>query len=142
MPVAVLSETGDVLLLREHDADHGGGDVVVAIDESDEQEQKGERALRCHQCNAPITTMKERTSRGGQHLHTVFNPAGIVYEIGCFNQAPGCVAPGAASGEFSWFAGYSWRVAFCALCLEHLGWYFSGGEAAFFGLIVNRLKAD
>jgi len=141
MPATVLRETGDVLLLREQ-ADHAGSDAAIDIDESDEQEQEDERALRCRRCNAPITTVKERTSRDGQHQHTVFNPAGIVYEIGCFGQAPGCVAPGAASREFTWFAGYHWRVAFCALCFEHLGWYFSGGEAAFFGLILNRLTDD
>lgn len=141
MPDALLRETANVFLLRDQ-ADCTGGDAAIGVDESDERQQKGERVLRCRRCNAPITTFKEQTSRDGQHRHTVFNPAGIVYEIGCFRQAPGCVAPGAASREFSWFAGYSWRVAFCALCLEHLGWYFSGGEAAFFGLIVNRLAAD
>ncbi len=141
MAITVLKETGDMLLLREQ-VDHAGSDAGIDIDEANERRQEGERALRCRQCNAPITTLKERTSRDGQHHHTVFNPAGIVYEIGCFSQAPGCVAPGTASREFTWFAGYRWRVAFCALCLEHLGWYFSGGDAAFFGLIFNRLTAD
>lgn len=105
----------------------------------DKQDREHERAIRCSRCGTPITSAKQRIGRDGKHLHTVLNPAGIVFEIGCFREAQGCLAHGPASLEFSWFAGYSWRVAFCSACAEHLGWYFSAGDDAFWGLIVNRL---
>ena len=66
------------------------------------------------------------------------NPAGIVYEIGCFRRAPGCLPFGPSSGEFAWFSGYIWQVVYCRGCQQHLGWMFSG-EDRFFGLIVNKL---
>ncbi|MBE0583687.1 MAG: hypothetical protein IH612_07950 [Desulfofustis sp.] len=141
MPDLWPTDIADPLWLREASG-RPDGDAAIGTDESDDDEQSGERVLRCRRCSAPITTEKQRVSRHGQHRHTVFNPAGIVYEIGCFQQAQGCLVPGAASLEFSWFAGYSWRVAFCSVCFEHLGWYFSGGDDGFFGLVLNRLTAD
>jgi len=68
------------------------------------------------------------------------NPHGIVFEIGCFTAVKGCGYVGPPSDEFSWFAGYDWRVAVCFMCLTHLGWFFSSaGKESFHGLILDRL---
>ena len=112
---------------------------ILAKDQ-DEHEEKEEKILLCKKCNAAIAKEIDRISRAGKHLHTFFNPAGVVYEIGCFRQASGCYAGGPLSKEFSWFADYSWQISFCASCSEHLGWFFSSSEDTFFGLIANRLK--
>ena len=116
----------------------GPGDSVDVLD-ADDTDQEQDKGLRCGACNFLITSVKEQCSRSGKNRHTFFNPAGIVYEIGCFKRAPGCLVYGPSSREFAWFEGYRWQISYCTECLEHLGWYFSSGDDAFFGLIVNRL---
>jgi len=104
----------------------------------DESEDEQSRALLCRACSIPITTAKQRIEKEGKHLHTFFNPAGIVYEVGCFRNAPGCVTYGPPSSEFAWFSGYTWQIVCCRKCREHLGWVFAA-EDEFFGLIVRKL---
>ena len=109
------------------------------VEEDIEFDEKEEGMLRCKQCEAGITKRGDQTTRAGKHQHTFFNPAGIVYEIGCFQRATGCLIEGEKSREFSWFADYSWQISFCRSCTTHLGWFFSSGDDTFFGLILNRL---
>ncbi|BDD88832.1 cereblon family protein [Desulfofustis limnaeus] len=136
-------QTKNLAVMRLRDAAKSRDPGVKDEAASREQDHRGsERAIRCGRCGAPITSPRHRIGRAGRHLHTVFNPAGIVYEIGCFREARGCQAGGPASREFSWFAGYLWRVAFCSACAEHLGWYFSAGDDGFWGLIINRLRDE
>lgn len=124
--------------LRE---DPGGAVVSATVPDAENERSEGsEKALRCRTCGVVVTSERERIGRAGQHLHTFFNPAGIVYEIGCFDRAPGCLQQGDPSDEFSWFAGYTWQVVICIGCLEHLGWYFSHAADHFFGLILTRLQ--
>ena len=105
-----------------------------------ESNKKDERAICCGHCGAPITATRHRIRQAGSHLHTVFNPAGIVFEIGCFNEAPGCRLAGESSSEFTWFTGYFWRLALCLRCSAHLGWHYARDGSEFFGLIVNHLR--
>lgn len=136
----LIASTPPEVFFRD-DAGRPGGRSRTIVDDGDDSEQEQEKALFCKMCDAPITTDKQRFSKNGKHLHTFFNPAGVVYEIGCFRDAPGCLVHGPVSREFSWFAEHGWQVAFCTVCLEHLGWYFSSSQNAFFGLIINRLRA-
>ena len=96
------------------------------------------RALLCKVCDQVITTEEERISISGQHVYTRVNPGGFAYTFACFREAPGCRGVGAASYEHAWFAGHCWRIAVCAGCGEHLGWYFRNGNV-FYGLIRDRL---
>lgn len=89
-----------------------------------------------------MTSERARIEVGGAHEHERMNPAGIAYLIGCFREAPGCVAVGQSSAHFSWFPGCTWRVAVCGSCLGHLGWAFQGGGITFHGLILARLVPD
>lgn len=127
------------MVFRERGDKPATGSSILADDQA-EHEEKAERVLLCKQCDAGIAKEKDRASRAGKHLHTFFNPAGIVYEIGCFSRASGCYVDGPLSNEFSWFADYSWQISFCGACSKHLGWFFSSGDDTFFGLIVNRLR--
>lgn len=108
---------------------------------SPEATQNQPPALLCRQCLGFITRPGERIVVNGTHHHTFANPHGIVFEIGCFQQAPGCAAAGPPTDEFSWFAGYNWRIAICANCLTHMGWLFTaaGGGSRFYGLILDNL---
>ena len=108
--------------------------------EKDAESPEGEAFIVCRQCRRPITRKEERFSIQGAHRHTFANPHGLVFEIGCFRNAVGCGYAGPDSEEFTWFAGYRWRVCYCASCLTHLGWLFtSTGGGAFHGLILERL---
>lgn len=97
-------------------------------------------ALYCRACGRSITARDQAVTVHSSFRHTFFNPAGVVFEIGCYKQAAGCRKEGIPSSDFSWFSGYLWSVALCSGCQTHLGWYFDSGSAAFWGLIVNKLK--
>ena len=94
--------------------------------------------LRCLVCRSIVTEQAQAIRIDGRHEHAFFNPAGIAYELRCFRQAPGALAQGTPTAEFSWFAGHRWQIALCAVCQSHLGWLFTG-PSSFFGLIGNRL---
>jgi hypothetical protein len=116
------------------------GDTAILEKEAEERSPEKEEYILCRQCHHAITRPAERIVMQGSHRHTFANPHGIVFEIGCFRSVTGCGYAGAASDDFSWFAGYSWRVCVCALCLTHLGWMFSRmGSDTFHGLILDRL---
>jgi hypothetical protein len=100
-----------------------------------------ENRLFCASCKHLITRQEERIAVAGGHEHACTNPHGFQYRIGCFRAAPGCTAAGTAEAKFTWFRGYTWRLALCAGCRAHLGWLFEAGGASFYGLIVNRLTA-
>lgn len=112
----------------------------VVIDEEREQKPEEEKFIICRQCRQAITRPRDRITVQGSHHHTFANPHGLVFDIGCFKNVQGCGYAGPASDEFTWFAGYSWRVGFCRVCLTHLGWIFlaSSGDS-FHGLILDRL---
>ena len=97
-------------------------------------------ALYCKACGNAITAKDQAITVSSSFRHTFFNPAGIVFELGCYKQAPGCMIAGVPSSEFSWFSGYLWSFALCLSCEAHLGWCFESGTSVFWGLILNKLK--
>jgi hypothetical protein len=116
------------------------GEIATVEEEAAERSPEEEEYIICRQCHQPITRSEERISIQGSHRHTFANPHGIVFDIGCFRNVISCGYAGEATDEFSWFAGYRWRVCFCAMCLTHLGWIFSSkGGDIFHGLILDRL---
>jgi hypothetical protein len=121
-----------------------GRRVDQAQEESPEERDEARRkdSLYCAKCHYPITRQSDRIGVNEKHQHVFANPHGYIYRIGCFGQAPGCVAVGGESSEFTWFPGYSWRVVVCGQCLTLLGWSFRSQESLFFGLIVDKLAED
>lgn len=97
--------------------------------------------LLCSACTSRVTPQDQAVSVNGRHGHAFFNPAGIAFEIRCFQTAPGTVPQDRPSTDFTWFPGYSWQIVLCGTCRTHLGWRFAGEGAAhaFFGLIASRL---
>ncbi|OIN96423.1 MAG: hypothetical protein AUJ48_01585 [Deltaproteobacteria bacterium CG1_02_45_11] len=113
---------------------------IVVEDKAEEKESDQEEYILCRQCRQIITSWAERIEVQGSHQHAFANPHGIVYQIGCFKSVRGCRYAGPATEEWSWFRGFSWRIAVCSMCLTHLGWfYMKSGYESFNGLILDRL---
>ncbi len=93
----------------------------------------------CRSCMAIISNAGEKINVNGSHVHTFANPHGLVFDIGCYNAAPGCAYSQQASDEFTWFKGYSWRIAVCRACMAHLGWLFISGQSNFTGLSLEAI---
>lgn len=101
---------------------------------------KQDRAWLCARCQATVTQNRCRRECNGGFSQRFTNPHGIEFEIGCFDQAEGCRLSGTPSHDWSWFAGYAWRIGVCVGCGAHLGWGFSNASGdVFFGLILDRL---
>lgn len=99
------------------------------------------REIVCATCAHTITTVEARISVLDGHEHRFMNPAGLLFHIGCFAEAPGCLVIGPPSDEYPWFPGHSWRLALCAACAQHLGWHFQPrGGSGFFGLCLDRVR--
>ena len=111
----------------------------IGKEEEKEEVSPGE-AIYCRACGGAVTARDQKIAVHGSHTHTFFNPAGVVFELGCFSAAPGCHSAGVASSEFTWFAGYVWRFTLCRQCNSHLGWVFEMADSSFWGLILANLK--
>jgi hypothetical protein len=132
-----LSIDEGVYLLRIPLPDRQKEQLTQAEDVKKKEEEKH---ILCAQCRAIITSLAERIEVQGAQEHTFFNPYGIIFQIGCFRQARGCGYQGSAISEFSWFPGYSWKIALCSACLTHLGWLYSAPQKEpFHGLILDHL---
>lgn len=138
----MTTETWPTLFLRTvNDRPDRTGEKRAPSESAEEQETEGERYIRCRRCRQEIAKPSDRVTKDGAHRHTFANPHGIVYEIGCFREVRQCGFAGRSSSEFTWFAGYSWRILFCGVCLSHLGWVFeSPGRSSFYGLIVSQIE--
>ena len=100
-----------------------------------------EKRLCCKICGQAITHERDRIEICGAHAHTFYNPHGLKFYIGCFQDVSGCVEIGVSTLEFTWFPGYAWRIALCGSCHEHLGWeYHSDNGGRFHGLILTKLS--
>lgn len=119
----------------------GDGKAKKHLEEKQfETESDSKEAILCRQCHQVLTYPSERINIQGSHQHTFANPHGIIFQIGCFQSVRNCGYVGAATPEWSWFKGYSWRILVCTMCLTHLGWLFtSSGKASFSGLILDRI---
>lgn len=128
---------GPFRFLREAPAPPG---APVLGDEERPRREGEERLIRCAACGQGLAQVTARAQVGGRHAHVFANPAGLVFEIGCFKGVFGARGEGPFMAEFSWFPGHSWQVAICRSCEAHLGWRFSSLEGfRFWGLILSRL---
>lgn len=126
-----------LLFFDPHGEPQRRGRTRVKADEA----SRRERRLFCAACKQPVTHQDERIAVAGGHEHRCTNPHGLSFRIGCFRDAAGCAAVGAATIEYTWFQGYAWRIAVCAHCRAHLGWRFEADAERFHGLIVDRLTS-
>jgi len=128
----------------EHAAlQHADLEREVRLADKSKPADEPEHALVCALCRHPITSERQRIEVNGSHQHHCVNPAGLLFHIGCFGDAPGCAAWGEPTTEFTWFPGFAWCYALCRSCRAHLGWRFGGtADDVFFGLVLNRLASE
>jgi hypothetical protein len=128
-----------MLLLRDHPERPAPGLPEEGTRPQDDVQP--ERPIVCAACAAMITSLRHRIAVQGAHQHRFMNPAGLLFHIGCFDQAVGCVVVGPASTEYAWFPGFAWRLALCGQCGRQLGWQFrNDAREGFFGLILDRVR--
>lgn len=126
-------------VFKGDDRDFRGRKSPEIEEKLDDHEGK-KRWIRCKPCGNKITHAACRVTVNGRHKHVFNNPAGYVFEIGCFSMAEGCARKGQPTLEFTWFTGYHWSFAVCAACQAHLGWVYQAGSGeAFYGLILTQL---
>jgi hypothetical protein len=132
--------TGSTFALREDNPRPSGAELPAGRSEPAAGPET-DPAIRCGACGCVVTTARQGMVVQGTHEHRFMNPAGILYHIGCFAEAVGCVIVGPPSHEYPWFPGFAWRFALCGGCRWHLGWHFRREEGdGFFGLIRDRLR--
>ena len=123
--------------MRVYD-DDAARDLDLDLDEG----EGGDGRLVCRDCREPITTREQAVCVDGDRAERVFfNPAGLVMRILTVRRARGLGLVGPAVSDFTWFAGFTWRIAICASCGQHLGWRYeaqAGGDP-FWGLLLERL---
>jgi hypothetical protein len=127
-------------LLKQAGEAPGQGRTADAPEDREKRED-ARPALLCKACRTHITRPEHAMCVAGSHRHVFFNPYGHVFELGCFASASNILPAGARSGEFTWFAGYSWQAVACAGCGALLGWHYTGPGPDFFGLILAALVA-
>ncbi|KAL9190705.1 hypothetical protein ACHAXT_000411 [Thalassiosira profunda] len=87
-----------------------------------------EAILRCKHCGSAISNIKYLFSVGGSEGTTgaYVNEHGIVHQTVTLRSVDRhtVVCVGLPETRDSWFPGYSWTIAHCAVCSDHLGWKF------------------
>ncbi len=126
-----------IKMLKDHNSE------VEDVPEEETQiiSEKQKKAIICSACGNLITYPEYKIAVNGKHAHVFFNPHGIVFELGCFSRASGCIPVGSSTLEFTWFEGYAWKIVVCSSCFEHMGWQYQGESGGgFFGLILPHLE--
>ena len=113
-------------------------DVIRKEEAGDEIDVQKNRIL-CKTCRNVITSDADSITVNGFHEHTFVNPMGLMFHIGCFSNAGGCLITGVPTAEYTWFPGFTWTYVVCSSCLTHLGWHYQSGGGGFFGLILDQL---
>ncbi|XP_050419400.1 protein cereblon [Patella vulgata] len=88
--------------------------------------------LQCKYCNAPIANKNDVFSMAVEGPMGAFvNPAGHVHETLTIYNVQNIQLIGRSSTEHSWFPGYSWKIAQCRSCANHMGWKFKATHKNF-----------
>ena len=122
-----------------------------------------EAVLHCGHCSFPLARARQVFTVGGADGTTgaYVNPHGIVHEtltvrqLDLLQDDADLWLLGGPEVRDSWFPGYAWTIANCALCGYHLGWKFDrvgGGTSGcpedseqpqtFFGLRAGQIHTQ
>ncbi|KAK4472638.1 hypothetical protein MN116_003872 [Schistosoma mekongi] len=85
-------------------------------------------ACVCASCDANITSSQYIVCLAQEgSSQTYVNQSGVLHDIVTVSQiTPNSInLIGEATAEYSWFPGYSWTIANCSSCYQHMGWLFT-----------------
>jgi len=104
----------------------------------------GAKAYQCTVCGGLITHSDRLVAIGGRNRHFYVNPSGVECDFHTFDACPGAMALGEAIEAHTWFSGYGWRMAFCRVCGQHLGWHYEAVSRSmrphgFWGILASLL---
>ena len=105
-----------------------------------DEDFEDENFFLCNTCKYPIAKKSDRIKINDKNDHFFANPHGYIFHIGCFIQANGCIIYGEETSYFSWFGGYTWRIALCGRCGSLMGWFFHSKDSQFFGIILDNIN--
>jgi len=111
----------------------------ITADKNQSDEESDRKWIRCRNCHYKVALLSAKININNAENHIFENPAGIIYRVVCFSNAPGTINISDYTGENSWFHGYLWSISLCRSCNNHLGWHYDSGSGDFFGLIADRL---
>lgn len=98
--------------------------ILKKLKESNKQETR----LRCKHCGANISRIRHVFSVSGSEgiSGTYVNEHGVVHHTVTLREVDrhSVVCIGPPETKDSWFPGYSWQIAYCAICSDHIGWKF------------------
>jgi hypothetical protein len=109
---------------------------------SDATEAEERKSFVCRLCEQEITDGGRMfCMRAASPIQVFPNPFGHMRVIITFKDARNVRVTGDPTGDFTWFANYTWRVVYCATCGNHLGWLFEGDQdpKSFFALLRDEL---
>lgn len=82
--------------------------------------------IRCKTCLTLIAKRSDMLVMSSDGpLNAYANPAGFVHEVMTVYSASGLSLIGSPVKEHSWFPGYAWTIADCAICGSNMGWLFT-----------------
>ena len=116
--------------------------IETDVDSAATEQHARDPWVRCAACGNGLTACSSALRILDAHRHRFTNPGGYIFDIRCFREAEGCVAVGEPSSFWSWFPGYSWQIAHCRACAEHLGWQFLREDSGFIGLIIEKIRIE
>jgi hypothetical protein len=104
----------------------------------------GAKAYHCAACGGLMTHSDRLILVSGTNRHLFVNPAGVECDFHTFYSCPGAIAVGEATEVNTWFLGYTWQMAFCRQCGQHLGWYYealfkSKRPGEFWGILISHV---
>jgi hypothetical protein len=127
------------LLFRESSSSNPQSKTILSAFKFKRTHNQENRPYKCLSCLNKITDTSSRKRVIGNFKHNFINPAGLVFHIGCFKKANGILCAGEPTNEYTWFKGYTWNLAYCAHCTEHLGWHFQNARSSFYGLNLTKI---
>ena len=129
--------------LLQEDAKKKASAVESPLEEP-HKEPEEEHVFVCRRCETEISSRRHLFAmRAACYVQVFPNPYGHMKVIYTLRDARGVQVAGGPTDEFTWFHGYTWRIAYCAACSNHLGWFFEAIDESeppvFYGLLKDEL---
>lgn len=102
-------------------------------------------SFSCKRCKTQIACYSDIFAMAKGNVNANYcNPAGYIHETLTVKKVldDSLSIVERPSTDFSWFPGYAWQIAICAVCSSHIGWKFTAKNLkpkSFFGLSCKSL---